>query len=158
MKIALVSDTHNIMSSVEKACAVIEKEKPDIIIHLGDVMDDAEVMEAILGREVRRVPGNCDYSVYEPQELLIKTEHLTLLAVHGHVQGVKSTLGLLARHAREKGAQVAFYGHTHMADESVVDGVKLLNPGSAALPKRGQKPSIAMVTVGTSASIKLIHL
>ena len=158
MKIALVSDTHHILSSVEKACRIIEKEKPDLIIHLGDVMDDAEVMEAILEREVRRVPGNCDYSTHEPQEILIKTEHLTLLAVHGHAQGVKSTLGLLARHAKERGAQVAFYGHTHIADESVVDGVTLLNPGSAALPKRGQKPSLAMVTVGTSVSFRLIHL
>lgn len=153
-----MSDTHHMMHAVEKVCKIIENENPDLIIHLGDVMEDAEVMEAILGREVRKVPGNCDYRLHEPQELLIKTEHLTLLALHGHVQGVKSTLGPLARHARERGAQVAFYGHTHIAEESVVDGVTLLNPGSAALPKRGQKPSLALVTIGTTASFKLVHL
>lgn len=158
MKIALVSDTHHVMPAVEKACRIIEKEKPDMIIHLGDVTEDAEVMEALLGREVRKVPGNCDYAIHDPQELLIRTDHMTLLALHGHAQGVKSTLGILARHAKEKGAQVAFYGHTHIADESMVDGVRLFNPGSAALPKRGQKPSIAMVTVDTSVSFRLIHL
>ena len=49
---------------------------------------------------------------------------------HGHYYGVKSGLYTFACAARERGAQVALYGHTHNALEDYDDGLYLLNPGS----------------------------
>jgi len=62
MLIAVVSDTHRRTTSIKQAIAIIGKAKPDKVIHLGDNMDDADLMEAMLGMEVITVPGNCDYS------------------------------------------------------------------------------------------------
>ena len=56
MKIAVVSDTHRNVNKITKVCESIKMENPDMILHLGDVTDDADYMEALLGREVRRVP------------------------------------------------------------------------------------------------------
>lgn len=136
------------MEALQRVCDKIASSHADIIIHLGDVMDDADVMEAILGREVRRVPGNCDYAAGSPHEILLDTGQYKLLAVHGHAHGVKRGLSLLKDEAARKGAKIALYGHTHVAREETINGISLFNPGSAALPKEGQKKSMAFLDIG----------
>lgn len=159
MKIAVVSDTHRIHSKIMKVCESIKALNPDMILHLGDVTDDADYMEALLDREVRRVPGNCDVADREPGTLFIKAEGLLILATHGHHHRVKTTLHDLARDAKKHGAKVALFGHTHVALEDEVDGVMVLNPGSASLPKNNQKSGYAMMTVtGEDISVKFIHI
>ena len=142
-----------------KVCESIKALNPDMILHLGDVTDDADLMEALLDREVRRVPGNCDVADREPGTLFIKVEGLLILATHGHHHRVKTTLHDLARDAKKHGAKVALFGHTHVALEDEVDGVMVLNPGSASLPKNNQKSGYAMMTVtGEDISVKFIHI
>ncbi len=136
------------MDAIEKVCEKIRSSHADLIIHLGDVTDDADVMEAILDREVRRVPGNCDYAFGNPHEIIFETGGCKLLAVHGHAHGVKRGLSRLADEAVRKGANIALYGHTHVAKEETLGGVHLFNPGSAALPKEGQKKSMAFLEIG----------
>lgn len=159
MRIAIVSDTHKSMSAIRKVCEKIEKEKPDLIVHLGDVMEDADVMEAILKREVRRVPGNCDYAYGVNHALLIPVEEVTVYAVHGHEHGVKRSLEPLAADAAAKGAKIALYGHTHVAGEEVFGSVHVCNPGSAALPKSGQKKSMAFLEIrGKAFSFDIVSI
>lgn len=159
MRIAIVSDTHKSMSAITKVCEKIERENPDLILHLGDIMEDADAMEAILDREVRRVPGNCDYAYGMNHALYMEVEDTAVYAVHGHEQGVKRSLHLLAGEAARKGAKIALYGHTHVAGEENVGGVHLLNPGSAALPKNGQKKSMAFLEIrGNEFYFEIAHL
>lgn len=136
------------MDAIEKVCNKIRSLGADLIIHLGDVTDDADVMEAILDREVRRVPGNCDYAFGAPHKIIIETDGYKLLAVHGHDHGVKRGLSRLAEESASKGAKIALYGHTHVAKEETFGGVYLFNPGSAALPKEGQKKSMGFLEIG----------
>ena len=159
MRIAIVSDTHKYMDSIKKVCEMIQTENPDIIIHLGDVMEDADVMEAILLREVRRVPGNCDYAYGVPHELLIHVGDTAVYAVHGHEHGVKRSLSHLAGEAVRKGAKIALYGHTHVAREDVLGGVHVFNPGSASLPKNNQKRSMAFLEIqGKDFSFEIVYI
>ncbi len=159
MKIAIVSDTHKNTSALYKVAEVIKEEQPEMILHLGDMTNDADFLESLLGKEVRRVPGNCDYSQGEPDFLLIKVEEHTLYAVHGHFQGVKMNLNHLEREARAKGATIALYGHTHLAIEETVKGITLFNPGSAALPQGGQKKSMAFLEIkGKEKSFRYVFL
>ena len=136
------------MDAIEKVCDRIRSSHADLIIQLGDVTDDADVMEAMLDREVRRVPGNCDYAFGAPHEIFLETGGYKLLAVHGHAHGVKRGLSRLADESVRKGANIALYGHTHVAKEDHLGGVYLFNPGSAALPKDGQKKSMAFLEIG----------
>ena len=159
MKIAVVSDTHRNLSKITKVCQSIKVENPDMILHLGDVTDDADYMEALLEREVRRVPGNCDIAERGPGTLFIKAEGLLILATHGHHHRVKSSLHDLAADAKKHGAKVALFGHTHIALEDEVEGITVLNPGSASLPKGGQKAGYAVMTVIDEAvAVKFIHI
>lgn len=159
MKIAVVSDTHRNVSRITKVCESLKGLNPDMILHLGDVTDDADYMEALLDREVRRVPGNCDVADSGPGTLFIKAEGLLILATHGHHHRVKTTLHDLARDAKKHGAKVALFGHTHIALEDEVDGIMVLNPGSASLPKGNQKPGYALMTINNEdVSVKFIHI
>ncbi|NLB20272.1 MAG: metallophosphoesterase [Clostridium sp.] len=153
MKIAIVSDTHKSTSAIMKVAEIIKEENPDIVLHLGDLTSDADFLEALIEKEVRRVPGNCDYSRGEPDSLLIEVDEHKLFATHGHFHGVKMNLAPLLREAKEKGATIALYGHTHIAHEETIGKVTLFNPGSPALPKGGQKKSMAFLEIsGNSKS------
>ncbi len=159
MKIAIVSDTHDSTSTLMKVADIIKEENPDMILHLGDLTRDADFLQALIEREVRRVPGNCDYSRGEPDSLLIEVDEHKLFATHGHFQGVKMNLTPLLREAKEKGATIALYGHTHIAHEETVGKVTLFNPGSAALPKAGQKKSMAFLEInGKKKSFRWVYL
>lgn len=159
MKIAIISDTHKRQEAILQVGQVIKEENPDLILHLGDQVEDADVLQALLHREVRRVPGNCDYSRGEPDFLLIEVEDHKLYAVHGHYQGVKMNLYRLEKEAKDNGATIALYGHTHIAYEETVRGITLFNPGSAALPKGGQKKSMAFLEIhGDKTSFRWVFL
>ena len=56
----------------------------------------------------------------------------------------------LAYAAREAGAQLAMYGHTHVPDYQDWGGVQILNPGTAG---RGRSLTWALVTVYDNGGI-----
>lgn len=159
MKIAIVSDTHNNTASIFKVADIIKEENPDLIIHLGDMTRDADFLQTLVEKEVRRVPGNCDYSRGEPESLLIDVDKHKIYATHGHFQGVKMSLVHLKKEAKEKGATIALYGHTHIAHEETAGKITLFNPGSPALPKGGQKKSMAFLEItGKKKSFRWVYL
>ena len=116
MKLLILSDTHR---SLGFACEAIEKEAPDAVIHLGDHLGDAEDL------------SNCDYAPTVPQMLTLEFDGVRIFATHGHLFGVKRELTALADAARERGAQLALFGHTHVQCLETIGGVTLLNPGAA---------------------------
>ena len=55
MKVAIISDTHN---KITKVYDYLFDKEIDIIVHLGDVCDDAILLEELLKVEVIYVKGN----------------------------------------------------------------------------------------------------
>lgn len=159
MKVAIVADTHRHKRAIDKVVRVLQAEAPDRILHLGDNVEDAVTLSALLGQEVLTVAGNTDYSFSDPDERVLKLGGHTLYMVHGHFHQVKGSLAPLARAARGKGADIALYGHTHVALETEQGGVRIFNPGSAALPREGQKPSLGMLELQEAeVTFRLVHL
>ena len=142
MKCLIFSDSHGETNYLRIA---VKKERPDGVVHLGDHASDADELD----REypilpLCRVKGNCDY--YEtryPEKWVIHWEGVTLLAVHGHKQSVKSGLLQLKYSALEAGAQVALFGHTHAPFCAEQDGLWMLNPGACG----GRCPSYGVVEI-----------
>ena len=129
MKLLILSDTHR---SLGFACEAIEKEAPDAVIHLGNHLGDAEDLSfAYQDPDFYYVPGNCDYAPTVPQMLTLEFDGVRIFATHGHLFGVKRELTALADAARERGAQLALFGHTHVQCLETIGGVTLLNPGAA---------------------------
>lgn len=132
MKILVLSDSHSALRFM-RAC--IETIKPDWIIHLGDFYEDGQVMAQEYPEiPMVQVPGNCDrYRMVngEPEILVTRIDGVNLYLTHGHLHGVKMTLGNLLREAGKCGVQAVLYGHTHIADcHQEKDGLWVLNPGS----------------------------
>ena len=132
MKILVLSDSH---SALRFMYHCVDAVMPDVILHLGDHYDDAEALaEEYPDIRMYHVPGNCDRSrMYKivRETLCYGVCGVRLLMTHGHVQWVKSGLGLLLKAARAMNAQAALYGHTHRADcHQEDDGLWVLNPGS----------------------------
>ena len=129
MKLLILSDTHR---SLGFAYDAIEKEHPDAVLHLGDHLTDAEDLSfACQEPEFYFVPGNCDYAPAVPQSLTLELGGVRIFMTHGHIYGVKRELTALAGAAKDAGAQLALFGHTHVQLLEERSGVTLLNPGAA---------------------------
>ena len=132
MKLLVLSDSH---SSLRFMRLCMDKVKPDGVIHLGDSYDDGEVLKEEYPNVLfRQVPGNCDRFRCPPyvQEILIdRIFGVDFYLTHGHRHGVKMDLALLLRDAKAAGVQAVLYGHTHMPTYTLVQGMHIVNPGSA---------------------------
>ena len=145
MRILVVSDTHNKHEYLDMA---IEEVQPDRIFHLGDG-DGCEIyMEAVAGCPVEIVRGNCDFASILPAEVVMRVGAHVVMLTHGHYYQVNYGTEELIEAAREKGADVVMYGHTHVPEISEHHGVLVINPGSISYPRqRGKEPSYAVVEV-----------
>ena len=128
MKILVFSDSHGRLGPMVDA---VEQERPQRVFFLGDNYRDGQaLMDAYPDLPMELVRGNCDWDK-APDELIAEAGGVKFLLCHGHRYGVKSGTGQLARAAREKGVDVACFGHTHDGLDMPDQGVWLFNPGTA---------------------------
>lgn len=132
MKILVLSDSHSALSFMRRCIDAIQ---PDMLIHLGDYVKDADaIAEEYPDIPFYRVPGNCDlFRLQQPMADIVKPTIYgrKFFLTHGHLHGVKSQLIRLVSDARASGADVVLYGHTHEAYcEQLEDGLWIMNPGS----------------------------
>ena len=142
MKLSVFSDSHG---SPQKMLDAIKRMQPDMIVHLGDGERDVQLItERFPALPLHAVCGNCDYRTAKPESQLFDVNGVKVFITHGHVYGVKSSRAALLEAAARRGATVAMYGHTHVAQLVQTDGFTLLNPGSCGL---SAKPSCAEVII-----------
>ena len=145
MRIGVISDTHGVKKAMDRV--ILDAGKVDLWLHAGDYSQDAPYLEAKTGVPVYAVCGNCD--VYEdrgPVELVTKLEGTTLAMVHGNRYVSRSRWDNLIYWGQEKNAQVVVFGHIHTPVNEVIDGILVINPGSAAKP-RGDVPTYGILTL-----------
>ncbi|MCI1478957.1 MAG: metallophosphoesterase [Clostridium beijerinckii] len=133
MLIAVVSDTHRMTKYINLAKRLIKD--ADILIHLGDNIDDAELLENTFKGKVYAVAGNCDYSTKYPKESVIEVNGKKIFFTHGDLYGVKSSMNNIYYRGRELNADIVLFGHTHQQLVEKEDDMILMNPGSISLPK-----------------------
>ena len=81
MKILVFSDSHRSRGDMIEA---IDEQQPDQVIHLGDLITDAEELTYVYPRlPICMVPGNCDGWTTEPVKKLITLQGKTILLSHG---------------------------------------------------------------------------
>ena len=146
MKILVLSDSHGRRDLVKKCI----EQHPDVkaVLHLGDLASDIRGMEQLFPeKQFYCVRGNCDFDSDLPGELLITLQGTGILLTHGHLHGVKYSMTHLAVMARNKGAKIALFGHTHVPYNQYHEGVYILNPGSLAYPRDCSKPSFGLIDI-----------
>ena len=130
MKAIIVSDSHGHCGFLNKAAELIKKNGYDAIIHLGDMVSDAEFLRQETGLPLYSVAGNCDILSPNPKEIIFRMGIYKVMLVHGHRQHVKSGPLNLMYAAQEAGCGYAFYGHTHVQSMKEVNGITMANPGA----------------------------
>ena len=160
MKIGIVSDSHGNTSVFETMLAVPGAREAELWLHAGDFAPDADDLELLSGRRVVRVLGNCDLfvdGVYDGTVVEVAGHRIFL--THGHLFNVRLDTMMLAEAARTAGADIAVYGHTHIALEEHGD-VTVLNPGSIARPRDAARGSFMLVDLreNETPTVQLIRI
>lgn len=131
MRILVVSDSHGMEADLRRA--ILAQPKAEVVIHLGDGEAEARRLKASFPEKTfLQVRGNCDWGSDCPTVGEYTVDGVKLFYTHGHVYGVKSGLYGAVCAARERGAQVLLFGHTHRALTDYEDGLHILNPGAVS--------------------------
>ncbi len=129
MRILVTSDSHGDGYALE---SLLRKHpSAEVIVHCGDGADEAFALKMRHSdKMVVSVRGNCDFCTDAPNIETLNIEGKKLFVTHGHLYGVKGGLYRVTCAAREAGADILLFGHTHEPLALYDDGLYILNPGS----------------------------
>ncbi|EFW93107.1 putative phosphoesterase [Haladaptatus paucihalophilus DX253] len=150
MEVAIVSDMH-VPGQAERIPDAFREHirTADHVIHAGDFgSEDALVDVQALASDLTAVYGNADPNDIDlPSVASVDIAGVTFVVVHGIVnpveRAVSSSEGVVMNRddwldaiadtarARSDEPVVGIGGHTHEVEDTMHDGVRLLNPGSA---------------------------
>lgn len=161
MKLIVFSDSHR--RNISDMLVIIDEEKPDAVLHLGDVVGDVNDIRSVYpALTVYQVRGNNDFgwgSQTIEDNLIVKVGQVKLFLTHGHLYGVRRNTKALAAAAYRNNCQAALYGHTHAAEISYTNGMLIANPGSISMPYTAEPPSyLRLVIDGTEIQPEIVYL
>lgn len=146
MKVLIVSDTHRRHGNLETVLENVGK--MDLLIHLGDAEGEEDYIEAIAGCPVEIIAGNNDFFSNLDKEKVILLGKYKVLLTHGHYYNVTVGVERLKEEARERGIDIAMFGHTHRPYLEIGNELVILNPGSISFPRQeGRKPSYILMEI-----------
>jgi len=148
MRIIVISDTHGNYQNLERV--LMRNTDAQWIFHLGDgelELDRFVIAHPILAPKIIHVAGNCDYDSLSPDFFTIPAGVHKIFAAHGHKFSVGSSLEKIKKAALDNECDIILYGHTHSRFMTYEDGVWIMNPGSAAIPRDGNKPSFGCIDI-----------
>src|SRR5690554_5693091 len=133
MRILVISDTHR---NIDSLTSVMEDQKPDLILHLGDNVEDGEMISRIYGLETIIVRGNGDFNQDYPNDRVLDLAGKRIFMTHGHRYSVRNGHMSLYYKGLETGADIVLYGHTHIPVNLREKDLIIMNPGSPSLPRQ----------------------
>ena len=148
MKLLILSDSHGEWRELQR---VTELERPDVVIHLGDHIGDAQKLSMVCDVPVEAVLGNCDGLFFKGESSrTLSYEGVRFFLTHGHIYRAKSGTEILAQAGTRMGVDAVLFGHTHQAlIHRTPDGLWLVNPGTAGGVYAPATYAVAQVEAGT---------
>lgn len=129
MRILVVSDTHGDADALRRA--ILAQPKAETVIHLGDGEEETDRIRGLFPeKEFLQVCGNCDWGSTLPAEGLAEFGGKTIFYTHGNIYNVKYGTDNFISAARERKADIALFGHTHVPVTEYEGGLYVMNPGS----------------------------
>lgn len=146
MKILVVSDTHGNNSNLKKAIANMGSSF-DLMVHLGDIMCSPDIIANLTDCPVEMVRGNCDMNNLQTARLIDIAGHRAFIT-HGHRYGGRWGIDTMKDIAKENGADIVMFGHTHEPLIEKYTNITVINPGSLSRPRQdGHRPTYIVMTV-----------
>lgn len=165
MKYLVASDIHGSAYYCRELVASIEREQPDRIFFLGDVLyhgprndlprdyapKEVIAMLTPYKNKILSVRGNCDTEVDQmvlPFPIMADTAYIQcgeklILATHGHIWNTEKVPPM-------GGVSVLLYGHTHIPACDQHEDFVYMNPGSVSIPKEGSCHSYMILEDGVA--------
>ncbi|MDO4197620.1 MAG: metallophosphoesterase family protein [Erysipelotrichaceae bacterium] len=144
LKILLVSDNHGDYESISRILS--DNPSCDYYFHCGDACLPPEEMKPFLV-----VKGNNDWGNDYPKQKIIKIKGHKILLFHGN--GYTFSKKDLRYKTIEEGCDTVFYGHTHLFNDEIMDGIHLINPGSCYYNRDYTAPCYAQVFIDDDDNI-----
>ena len=157
MKFVIASDIHGSARWCRALMDLVEREKPDKLILLGDLLyhgprndlpEEYAPKQVIpllsaWAEKIIAVRGNCEAEVDQmvlPFPCMadyaeVLADGKTLYLTHGHRASPENLPPLPE-------GSVFLSGHTHVKRDEVIGGIRCLNPGSVSIPKDGSHSCI----------------
>ncbi len=151
MEIAIVSDTHIPSRAQRIPDRFVERiREADHVIHAGDFDSKGAVADIReLATVLTAVAGNMDPQIGFPRVATRTLEGVEFVVTHGigpkrtHTERVLETVV----EAAETDSPVGVTGHTHEVLDTEIDGVRLLNPGTATGAAPAHRTTMMTATV-----------
>jgi putative phosphoesterase len=160
LRLVAVADTH--ANPDERAAALVAAERPDRILHGGDIGDRAVIDRLAEIAPVTAVRGNIDARMPGvPDAITIDLVDgartlVTMLLMHIALYGPRLRADAL-RLARSAGASMIVCGHSHVPFIGRDHGIAVINPGSIG-PRRFQLPIVFGVIDVRRDGVQMHHV
>jgi len=147
--LGILSDTHGFDQRAACAVALLERLGAEAFVHCGDIGGEA-VLDELAGRQAWFVPGNIDgldptlmhyaksLGLHIPDAIPLEIEIAgrRIAVYHGHephfnrlVRALRQR-DLAAFESMTHGLDYLLYGHAHVATETRIGHVRMINPGA----------------------------
>ncbi|MBE6039002.1 MAG: phosphodiesterase [Anaerofustis stercorihominis] len=156
MKLLIASDIHGSIRYAKKIIEVFDRGGFDGIVLLGDILYHGprnDLPEEYAPKEVAALfneyadkiicmRGNCDayvdsmvldFALCDDIGVIFDGNNKIYMS-HGHIYNPDNL-------PKIPEGSIFLYGHTHVAKDEVINGIRAINPGSISIPKNGQKNS-----------------
>jgi putative phosphoesterase len=150
-RVAVFADTHGNIQALKDA---LKKNGPfDLVVHLGDGVEDGARAAEEMGLAFHGVAGNEDFRTGFPETFVLKLGRFDFLLIHGHQTDINPFqpkdiwdvyFDELCDWARNRGATGLMFGHTHKTYLDRTNDLVILNPGEQH-PGSGWPPTFAVV-------------
>jgi putative phosphoesterase len=141
-KLLVFSDTHGGATALKTVFSWAKKYTPPAgticaAAFLGDGLSDLQQAANATGFfcDWKVVSGNNDFDYSIPQAAVFDFCENRFFMCHGHRHSLYGGYHTLIAAARNVGANVALFGHSHVPFQKNTDGLLLINPGSVARPR-----------------------
>ena len=146
MKIVICSDNHTNRQCLQY---ILQNESnADYYWHLGD-SEYTNIKEL---SPFVSIMGNNDFFLDLPATKEFELCGHKFLLTHGHRQLMYGP-EQLAAYTKDKGCDIVLFGHTHMPCDKVINGVRMVNPGSCNHNRGGFDPSYCVMHLDKNGKI-----
>lgn len=160
MDVAIVSDTHIPSRAHEIPPSFRDRiASADHVVHAGDFDSEGALADVRdLASRLTAVAGNTDPLVGLPDTATVELGGVTFVVTHGtgsHRGYEQRVAGIVRREVG--GDAVGVAGHTHEVLDTTVEGIRLLNPGSATGAAPANRTTMYTATVADGELDVTLH-
>ncbi len=135
MKVVVVGDSHGNIANLKHALGFAKHINARVVIHTGD-WDNLEAVKIVLdaGLDIYTVAGNADIDPRVVESLRLNANGFSkdILKIEINRRKIGLVHSFKVGGDWYKNCDIVFCGHRHSQDERMVDGIKVVRPGSLA--------------------------